>query len=104
MSSLPGKRRARLFALLTAVALIAALAGCGSAWRAVPVATVDESTQTLGEYARFTLKDERVIEMRVEAVHYPWVEGQRVVSQWTNGRTLRVDLREVSKIEVRNAS
>jgi len=103
MSSLLGKLRARLLVLLVPAAVIA-LAGCGSAWRAVPVGSVDESTQALGEYARFTLKDERVIEMRVATLTYPWVEGTRVVGEWTNGRTLRVDLRQVAKIEVRGAS
>jgi hypothetical protein len=68
------------------------------------VASVDESTQALGEYARFTLNDRRVIELRVTEVKFPWVEGQRVVGDWTNGRTLRVDLREVAKIEVRGTS
>jgi hypothetical protein len=67
------------------------------------VASLDESTQSLGEQARFTLNDRRVIEMRVSQVKYPWVEGERLVGDWTNGRTLRVDLRQVSRIEVLDA-
>lgn len=96
-------RRSRLAVFLVPAALLA-LAGCGSAWRAVPVASVDESTETLGEYARFTLNDQRVLEVRVSQVNYPWVEGNRIVSDWTNGRTVRVDLRQVAKIEVRGTS
>lgn len=102
MCRLPRSVSRSLLALLPA--LLLAPAGCGSVWQGVPVASVDESTQALGEYARFTLNDRRVIELRVTEVKFPWVEGQRVVGDWTNGRTLRVDLREVAKIEVRGTS
>jgi hypothetical protein len=94
--------RALLPALLASAAPLI-LTGCGSAWRDVPVASVDESTQALGGQARFTLNDRRVIELRVSQFKYPWVEGERLVGEWTNGRTLRVDLRQVSRIEIRDA-
>lgn len=91
-----------IIALIPAAAL--ALAGCGSPWRSVPVGSVDESTRELGDVARFTLNDQRVIDLQVTEVKYPFVEGHRLVGKWTNGRLLRVDLRDVAKIEVRGAS
>jgi hypothetical protein len=79
-------------------------AGCGAGWRGVPLDSLGPATESLGgEHARFTLKDERVLEMRILEVKYPFVEGHRVIGEWSTERKLRVDLREVSRVEVRNA-
>lgn len=102
IARLPSVRH-RLLPLL-AVLLALATAGCGSSWKAVPVGSVDESTQVLGDYARFTLNDQRVIELRVLSVRYPFVEGHRMLGEWSTPRRMRVDLREVSRIEVRKTA
>jgi hypothetical protein len=89
---------------LAAVLLLCLAAGCGSGWRGVALDSLDAQAQNLGgEEARFTLKDERVIEMRVVLVQYPFVEGHRLVGDWSTERMMRVDLREVSRLEVRKA-
>jgi len=97
----------RSLLLLGAVLLPATLfaAGCGSAWKSIPPSSVGEDTQNLGgEYGRFVMNDQRVIEMRIVAMKYPWVDGHRVLGRWSTRRTVRVDLRQVSRIEVRNES
>ncbi|MGQ0723509.1 MAG: hypothetical protein ACT4PE_18320 [Candidatus Eiseniibacteriota bacterium] len=90
---------------LPIVLLLCLSAGCGGGWRGVALDSLDAQAQSLGgEEARFILKDERVIEMRVLHVQYPFVEGHRLVGAWSTERKMRVDLREVARLEVRKAS
>jgi hypothetical protein len=89
---------------LPLLVLLILAAGCGSGWRGVALDSLDPTVQSLGgEEARLTLKDQRVIEMRVVEVRYPYVEGHRLVGGWSTERAMRVDLREVSRLEVRKA-
>jgi hypothetical protein len=86
-----------------AAAALALAGGCSSAWTRVPLESLGPATESLGgERARFTLNDERMIEMRVLWVRYPFVEGHRVAGGWSTDRKLRLDLREVSRVEVRS--
>jgi hypothetical protein len=95
----------RLVAFPIALALLLgalAGAGCGSAWTRVPLEGLSESTEDLGgEYARFVLDDDRVLELRVVSVAYPYVEGNRVLGTWSTPRRIRVDLRSVTRLDVR---
>jgi len=87
---------AAAFALAAAV-----LTGCGSPWVERPVASIDESTTSLGaEYARFTLEDGRVIELRLLRVEYPYVFGNRRIRDQVARAELRLDLSDVSRVEL----
>lgn len=88
--------------LLAALALLcAAGAGCGSHWAERPVASIDATTTNLGaEYARFTLDDERVIEVRLIRVKYPYVWGNRRINGQVARAEMQIDLRQVSRIEL----
>lgn len=97
------RRLLALGAVLLPAALLAA--GCGSPWKGVPANSLGEGTESLGgEYGRFVLNDRRVIEMQIVSVDYPYVDGHRVLGKWRTSRQVRVDLREVQRIEVRDES
>ena len=65
---------------------------------------IDERTETLGsDVARFTMEDGRVIEFRVVRVEYPYVWGDRYLGENMPLRSMRVDLRDVSRIELKRS-
>jgi hypothetical protein len=92
-------RRLTLLAALAAVSVTGL--GCGSPWAERPLASIDASTTNLGgEYARFTLRDERVIELRLLRVEYPYVWGNRRIHGQVARAQMQIDLREVARVDV----
>ena len=96
--------RLRLAAAATLLALLVSAAGCGGGWKNVPVETIDETTTTLGsEDVRLTLNDGRVFHFRVSRVEYPYLWGDRFLGENMPLRPMRIDLREVSRVEAQSS-
>ena len=98
----PNRRRRVLGALAILVAFSGA--GCGGGWTAVPLGSIGAGTETLGSgETRLQLKDGRVFELRGSRVEYPYVWGDRFLGENMPLRAMRIDLREVARIEVRGS-
>jgi hypothetical protein len=91
-------------AALLASILLALLSGCGSPWRSVPVGSLEPGATELGSsQARITLRDGRVIELRVLRMEYPYLWGERMLGERVPPREMRLDLEKVAKLEVRRS-
>jgi hypothetical protein len=93
----------------TSVAALAALlvlvaAGCGGGWTSFPVDSIDEQTESLGsDRVKLTLNDGREFELVVSRVEYPYLWGDRFLGTNMPLKPMRIDLREVSRIEVKGS-
>jgi hypothetical protein len=87
------------------VLLLALLAvcGCGSGWTSISPEVLRSQAVEEGDVIRLTLEDGQVFDFHVARVEFPYVWGQRFVGERMPRREMRVDLQNVSKIEVRNS-
>ena len=87
-----------------AALLVLSAPGCGGGWTSLPVDSINEQTETLGsDRVKLTLQDGRVFELVVSRVEYPYVWGDRFLGTNMPLKPMRIDLREVSRIEVKRS-
>jgi hypothetical protein len=94
--------KASAVALAALFVLFLSASGCGGGWTSVPIDSINEQTESLGsDRVKLTLQDGRVFELVVSRVEFPYMWGDRFLGTNMPLKPMRIDLREVSRIEVK---
>lgn len=96
--------RARVGVVAAVLGLLLLVTGCGGGWSNIPLESIDETTASLGsDDVKLTLNDGRVFRFRVSRVEYPYLWGDRFLGVNMPLKPMRIDLREVSRIETQRS-